>query len=188
MRLLISFILFVTIFAIGCGEDVKEEMEIEIEEETVVPAQTPLEKAQAAMARIDKRRMEAHQKAKEAGDFSTVFDTAEKIFQEEVGFGEVIWTALFNTWEQMQEELNREGKIDNAALQRYMNFVLAYHNEEGFIKAESFFEFNSAYDEVVIKYLQLSYASPNTTHDELLVLLQESIREGEVKIQYPKGF
>ena len=186
MRTLAFFLLFTTLFTLGCGEDVKEKTETE--EDMVAETQTPLEKAQEAMGRVNDRRIEAHQKAEEAGDFSTVFEDAEKIFQEEVGFGEVVWAELFNTWAETQEELNQEGKIDNAAVQRYINFVLAYQNEDGLIKAESFFEFNSAYDEIVTEYLRLSYEFPDATQQRLLALLKESIRDGKVRIQYPEGF
>lgn len=192
MRFLVFFMLFATIFTFGCGEDTDEEMK----DEMVVETQTPLEKAQAAMTRVNDRRTEEYQKAEEAGDFSVLFTVAEKIFQEELGFGEELWQALVDTWEDAHDEIVQglfaDGKEDEskAEAQSYVDFLSFYFPKfdfENMSGGEFFFGYMAAYDDIVTEYLRLSYKFPDVTQERLLPLLKESIVNGNVSIQYPEG-
>lgn len=192
MRILAFFILFATIFTFGCGEDMEEKMEME--EEMVV--ETPLQKAQAAMTRVNDRRTEEYQKAEEADDFSVLFIVAQKIFQEELGFGAETWQELLDTWEDAHDErvqgLFADGKEDEskAEAQSYVDFISFYFPKfdfENMTGGEFFFEYMSAYDEIVTEYLRLSYEFPDATQERLLALLKEAIVDGKVSIQYPEG-
>lgn len=194
MKTLIFFMLFVTIFALGCGENIEKEL---IKEMMVVEIQTPLEKAEAAMARVNDRRAETYQEAEIAGDFSVLFTAAEPIFQEELGFGVEVWEALLNTWEDALDKrvqgLFQAGKIDEsmAEAQSYVNFLSFYFQKfdfESMSGGEFFFDYMSAYDEIVIEYLRLSYEYPDSTQKRLLALLKKSMVDGKVSIQYPEGF
>lgn len=192
MRFLIFFMLFATIFTFGCGEDVEEEMK----EDMVVETQTPLEKAQEAMQRVNDRRTEEYQKAEEAGDFSVLFTVSIKILQEELGFNEELWEALLDTWEDAHNELVQglfaAGKEDEskAEAQKYTDFLSFYFQKidfENMSGGEFFLENMSAYDEIVTEYLRLSYEFPDATQERLLALLKEAMVDGKVSIQYPEG-
>lgn len=193
MRLIVLFTLFAMIFFFGCGEDIEEEMEIEEEmmEEVISDTLTPLEKAQEAMTRVNERRMEEHQKAAEVGDFSILFKAADTIYQEELGFGEAVWQELLNTWEAAHGERVQAGETDQAGAQRYIDFLSFYFQKfdfENMTGGEFFFEYMSAYDEIVIEYLRLSYDNQDSTPQQLYALLKQSIIEGNATISYPEGF
>ncbi len=186
--------LFATIFYIGCGEDTEEEM---MKEEEMVIEITPLEKAQAAIGRVDEKRNETHKKAGEAGDYSTIFTAAQGIYQSELGFGEVVWQKLLDTWEDAHNErvqsLFQAGKRDEskAEVQEYGKFLSYYLQKfdfETMSGGEYFFEYMSAYDEIVVEYLRLSYEYPDHTQERLLSLLRNSMVNGNVSIQYPEEY
>ena len=192
MRLLMLIIFSTTIFAFGCGEDMEEDKVVE-------PEETSLEKAQAAMARVSERRTEAHKKAEEAGDFSTIVIAAGGIYQEELGFGEEVWQELLNTWGDAHHDrtqgLIAAGKEDEsmAEIQEYANFLGYYFSkfqdpEGGLIGSEFWFEYMAAYDDIVIEYLRLSYENPDSTQGSLLALLKKSMVDGKVSIQYPEEY
>jgi hypothetical protein len=199
MKTLIFFMLFVTIFALGSGENIEKEL---IKEMMVVEIQTPLEKAEAAMARVNDRRAETYQEAEIAGDFSVLFTAAEPIFQEELGFGVEVWEALLNTWEDAHDERVQgflaAGKEDESKAEalEYVNFLGYYFSkfedpenpEGGLIRGEFWFEYMAAYDDIIIEYLRLSYESPDSTQAVLLVSLKKSIVDGKVNIKYPEEY
>ena len=187
MRSLLFFMIVATIFTLGCRE-VTEEMMVE-------PEETSLKKAQDAMARVNERRIEAHQKAEEAGDFSVLFTIAEPIFQEELGFGQETWQELLDTWEEAHGErvlgLDHAGKTDEAMAeaQSYLDFLAFYYSKldaESMSGGEFLFEHMATYDEIVIEYLRFSYEYPDSTEESLLALLKKSIVDGKVSIQYPE--
>ena len=163
----------------------------------VEPEDTSLKKAQDAMARVNERRIEAHQKAEAAGDFSVLFTIAEPIFQEELGFGQETWQELLDTWEDAHDErvqgLFQIGKTDEsmAEAQSHVNFLAFYYPKfdfESMSGGEFFFEYMAAYDKIVIEYLRLSYEYPDSTKESLLALLKKSIVDRKVSIQYPEEY
>ncbi len=81
MRTFVFFMLFASIFMFGCGEDTDEDM---------VEMLTPLEQTEAAMAKMIERRDALQQKTEASGDYSTLLDEVEIIYQEELGFGETV--------------------------------------------------------------------------------------------------
>ncbi len=182
MRTLVFFMLFASIFMFGCGSDTDEEMD-----EDMVETLTPLEQAEAAMAKVVERRNELQQKTEESGDFSTLLDDVETIYQEELGFGETVWLQMLNTWQTTLSLLVIDGTFDSADLDRYTNFISAYQNEEGGFKDETFLEFMSAFDGIVTEYVKLSLENPDSTELEVIGLLDASIKAGDVNIQYPEG-
>jgi hypothetical protein len=191
--------LVATIFTFGCGEDMEKDVK---KEEMVEETQTSLEKAQEAMARVNERRMEAYQKAEEAGDFSVLFTAAEPIFQEELGFGQEVWQKLLDIWEDAHDERVQgflaAGKEDESKAEalEYVNFLGYYFSkfedpenpEGGLIRGEFWFEYMAAYDDIIIEYLRLSYESPDSTQAVLLVSLKKSIVDGKVNIKYPEEY
>ncbi len=199
MRFLLFFMLVATIFTFGCGEDMEKDVK---KEEMVEETQTSLEKAQEAMARVNERRMEAYQKAEEAGDFSVLFTAAEPIFQEELGFGQEVWQKLLDIWEDAHDERVQgffaAGKEDEGKAEalEYVNFLGYYFSkfedpenpEGGLIRGEFWFEYMAAYDDIIIEYLRLSYESPDSTQAVLLVSLKKSIVDGKVNIKYPEEY
>ena len=185
MRILVFLTLITTIFAFGCAEDMEEEME----EMMVEPEDTSLKKAQDAMARVNERRIEAHQKAEAAGDFSVLFAAAEDIFKEELGFEKEFWQDLVFIWQGIQIERYQAGEIDEVEATRYENFWNT--QQEKFLDmtfAESYFDLIGAYDEIIIEYLRISYENPDSSQDELITLFKESMKQGNVQILYPEGF
>ena len=191
MRILVFLTLITTIFAFGCAEDMEEEMV----EETLTPlendrrADTPLEKAQEAMQKVNDRRSDVFQKAEAEGDFSVLFAAAEDIFKEELGFEKEFWQDLVFIWQGIQIERYQAGEIDEVEATRYENFWNT--QQEKFLDmtfAESYFDLIGAYDEIIIEYLRISYENPDSSQDELITLFKESMKQGNVQILYPEGF
>ncbi len=189
MRFLIFFMLVATIFVSGCGED--------MEEEKVEETQTSLEKAEEAMGGVNDRRMEAYQKAEEAGDFSVLFTSIGLIFQEELGFGPEFWNKIFDTWADAHDErvqgLFAAGKEDESKAEalEYVNFIGYYFIKfdfESLSGGEFYFEYLAAYDDIVIEYLWITYEYPDSTQEKHLALLKKSIVDGKVSIQYPEEY
>lgn len=192
MRYLTFFMLLATILTLGCESDIRRE----IQEEVIGDTLTPLEKAQEAMTRLNERRAQEYQKAEEAGNFSVLFIIALPIFQEELGVDQELWDELLVTWEDAHDErvqgLFQAGKTDESKAEalNYVNFLSFYFQKfdfESMSGGEFFFQYMSAYDEIVTEYLRLSYEFPNATQEKLLALLKESIVNGKVSIQYPEG-
>ncbi|MYK93584.1 hypothetical protein F4009_06215, partial [Candidatus Poribacteria bacterium] len=100
LTLLITLMLCLSVLLIGCDQEVTQPIM-----EVVKPPQDSLEMdslelAQAAMERVNERRTEAHQKAEETGDFSTVFAASEDILKEELGFRKGLWVDLVEIYRQ----------------------------------------------------------------------------------------
>ena len=88
LTLLIVLTFWASALLTGCEQGMKQPiMEIVTPPDTeiVTPTQNSLEKAQAAMEKVNERRTEVQQKAGETGDFSTIFIASEDIFKEELG-------------------------------------------------------------------------------------------------------
>jgi len=147
--------------------------------EIVKPPQDSLEIARGAMERVNERRTEAHRKAEETGDFSTVFVASEDIFREELGFRRGLWVDLV--------EIYRQENLENPELLEGLENL-----EDAFVeklKADTFgmfyFEYISTFDALIVEYLRLSYEFPEKSEEGLFTLFRESVRDGEIAIIFP---
>ena len=147
--------------------------------EIVTPPQGSLERAQAAMERVNEKRTVAHQTAEETGDFSTIFIASEDIFKEELGFRKGLWVDLVDIYRQE----NRE----NAELLEGLENL-----EEAFVKKLKegtlemfYFAYISSFDGIIIEYLRLSFEFPEKSEEERLALFRESVTDGEIAIIFP---
>ncbi len=185
MRILITFFIFGSLFVFACSE--------EMDKPEVPIIDTSLEKAKAAMARVTERRIEAHQKAKETGDYSTLFEISDQILEEELGFD----TDYFNdeirvAYEEARGELQNDGKLELEDSDRYLKFITTYFKKLSWemetTGGEFLFEFLSAYDEIVTEYVRLTYRFPTLSKERLLEELKKSVLKKKIDIQYPEGF
>ena len=182
MRLLtslITLVLCLSIFLIGCDQEMTQPIM-----EIVKPPQgslemDSLEMAQAAMEKVNERRTEAHQKAGEAGDFSTVFAASEDILKEELDFRKGLWVDLV--------EIYRQENLENPELLEGLENL-----EDAFVeklKSETFemfyFEYIRTFDGLIVEYLRLSFESPEKSEAELFTLFRESVRDGGIAIIFP---
>ena len=174
LTLLITLMLCVSVLLIGCDQEMTQPIM-----EIVKPPQDSLGMAQAAMERVSERRTEAHQKAEETGDFSTVFAASEDILKEELGFRKGLWVDLV--------EIYRQENLENPELLEGLENL-----EDAFVeklKADTFgmfyFEYISTFDALIIEYLRLSYEFPEKSEEALFALFRESVRDGEIAIIFP---
>ena len=183
MRSILSLLFIATLIAFGCGEDIEEDKVVEEE----VP--TSLEKAQEDMEGVKDRRFEVFEEAEESGDYSVLFVAADEIFQEDLDFEKEFWQDLVNIWEEIQIAKFQAGELDEDVANRYMNFFNT-HTERFLDKtlAKDYFDFVTAYDNIIIEYLRLSYEFPDSSKDELIDLFKESVQETDIEILYPEGF
>ena len=103
LTLLIVLMLCISGLLIGCDSVMTQpitEIITSPDPEVVTPTQSALEKAQAAMERVNERRTTAHQMAEASGDFSIVFTASETIFKEELGFRKGFWVDLVEIYRQ----------------------------------------------------------------------------------------
>ena len=179
LTLLILLTFWASALLTGCEQGMKQPiMEIVTppDTEVVTPTQNSLEKAQAAMEKVNERRTEVQQKAGETGDFSTIFIASEDIFKEELGFRKGLWVDLV--------EIYRHENLENAELLEGLENL-----EDAFVeklKENTFgmfyFEYIRTFDELIVEYLRLSYEFPEKNEEELLTLFRESVRGGEITI------
>lgn len=188
MRYLIIFVIFGSLFMFACSEDAEE---MEKPGDPVID--TSLEKAEAAMARVTERRIEAQQKAKETGDYSTLFKISDQILEEELGFDTVFfYDEIRVTYEVARRELHTDGKLDIDDSDRYLNFLTTYFKKIAWemetTGGEFLFEFLSAYNEVITEYVRLTFRFPTLSKERLLEELKKSALKQKIDIQYPEGF
>ena len=147
--------------------------------EIVTPPQGSLEKAQAAIERVNERRTAVHQKAEETGDFSTILTASENIFREELGFRRGLWVDLVDIYR--QENLENPERLEGLE-----NLEDAFVEK---LKADTFgmfyFEYIRTFDRLIVEYLRLSYEFPEKSEKELLALFRESATKGEIAIIFP---
>ena len=174
LTLLIILMLCVSVLLIGCDQEMTQPIM-----EIVKPPQDSLEIARGAMERVNERRTEAHRKAEETGDFSTVFVASEDIFREELGFRRGLWVDLV--------EIYRQENLENPELLEGLENL-----EDAFVeklKADTFgmfyFEYISTFDALIVEYLRLSYEFPEKSEEGLFTLFRESVRDGEIAIIFP---
>ena len=182
LTLLIVLILCASVSLIGCDQGVTQpitEVITSPDMEIVTPTQSSLEKAQAAVERVNERRTEVQQKAEETGDFSTILIASENIFEEELSFRKGLWVDLV--------EIYRQENLENPELLQGLENL-----EDAFVeklKADTFgmfyFEYIKAFDDLIIEYLRLSYEFPEKSEEERLMLFRESARDGKIFIVFP---
>ena len=174
LMLLIVLMLCAFVSLIGCDQGMQQPIM-----EIITPPQSSLEKARAAMERVNERRTEVHQKGEETGDFSTVFTASEDIFKEELGFRKGFWVDLVDIYRQENLEnaalLEGFDKLQNAFVEKI---------EEGTLDI-FYFEYIESFDEIIVEYLRLSFESAEKNEEELLALFRESVRDGEIAIIFP---
>ena len=172
--LLIVLMLCAFVSLIGCDQEMQQPIM-----EIITPPQSSLEKAQAAMESVNERRTEAHQKAEETGDFSTVFTASEDIFKEELRFRKGLWVDLVDIYRQ-------ENLENNGLLEPLDNLQDAFVEklEEGTLEM-FYFAYISSFDAIIIEYLRLSFEFPEKGEEELLTLFRESVRAEKVLIVFP---
>ena len=177
MRLLILLIVLMlcaSVSLIGCDQGMKQPIM-----EIITPPQNSLEKARAAMERVNERRAEVHQKGEETGDFSTVFTASEDIFKEELGFRKGLWVDFVDIY--------RQENLENATLlEGFENLQDAFAEKlkEGTL-GMFYFAYISSFDEIIIEYLRLSFEFPEKSEEGFLMLFRESVRDGEIMIIFP---
>ena len=172
--LLILIMLCVSAFLIGCDQRMEQSIM-----QVVTPSESSIEKARAAMEKVNERRTEAHQKAKDTGDFSTVFTASENIFKEELGFRKGFWVDLV--------EIYRQENLENATLLEGLeNLQDAFAEKltEGTL-GMFYFEYISSFDEIIIEYLRLSFDFPEKSEKELLALFRQSVNDRKISIVFP---
>ena len=165
---------------IGCDQGMEQPIM-----EIITPPQDSLEmgsleKAQAVMERVNERRTEAHQKAEETGDFSTVFTASEDIFKEELGFRKGLWVNLV--------EIYHQENIENTELLEGLDNLQDAFAEK--LKKRTlgafYFQYIRAFDEIIIEYLRLSFEFPEKGEEELLALFRQSVRGQKLIIIFPQ--
>ncbi len=182
LMLLMALILCVSVSLTGCDQAAMQpitEIVTPPDTEVVPPTQSSLEKAQAVIERVNERRTAAYQAAEETGDFSIVFTASETIFEEELGFRKAFWVELV--------EIYRQENLENAArLEGLENLEDAFVEKlkDGTL-GMFYFTYISAFDELIVEYLRLSFEFPESSEEERLALFRESITDREIVITFP---
>ena len=182
MRLLtplIVLIFCVFMSLIGCDQEMKQPIM-----EIVKPPQDSsemdsLQKARAAMERVNERRTQTYQKAEEIGDFSILFTASEDIFKEELGFRKGLWVDLVEIYR--QENLENTARLE--ALEN-LEGAFAEKVQDGTL-GMFYFTYISSFDELSVEYLRLSFEFPEKTEEERLTLFRESVTDREIVIVFP---
>lgn len=177
IALLCSLILCAALLFTGCPEQAKQP----ITDIIAPPPQSSLQKATAAMARVNQRRAAAYQKAEDVGDFSTVFTASETILREEIDFQKGFWIELVEIYREANSE-NPEVLAGFNALQT----VFAQKLEAGTL-GMFYFEYIKVFDPLIVEYLRLSYEFPDQNADALLIQYRESVRDGKVLVVFPES-
>ena len=174
MRLLMALMLCVFALLVGCDRAMRQPIT-----QIVTPTHDSLEKAQAAMERVNERRIEAHQKAEETGDFLTVFTISEDIFKEELDFRKELWVDLVEIYHQenLENTVLLEGleNLQDAFAEKLVDGTLGMF----------YFAYISSFDEIIIEYLRLSFEFPEKSEEELLILFRQSMRDQKAVIIFP---
>ncbi len=182
LTLLIVLTFCTSVLLTGCDQRMKQPiMEIVTPPDTeiVTPTQNSLEKAQAAMEKVNERRTEVHQMAEETGDFSIIFTASEDIFKEELGFRKGLWVDLV--------EIYRQENLENAelleGLENIEDAFVEKLNEDTF--GMFYFQYIRTFDVLIVEYLRLSYEFPEANEQELFTRFRESVRNEEIAIVFP---
>ena len=182
LTLLSALILCASIVLSGCDSAMTQpitEIITPPDPEVVPPTQSSLEKAQAAMEKVNERRTEAHQMAEASGDFSTIFTASEDIFKEELGFRKGFWVDLVEIYRQENLEnadrLEALDNLENAFVEKLQDDTLGMF----------YFTYIGSFDALIVEYLRLSFEFPEKSEEERLTLFREAVRDGETSIIFP---
>ena len=172
--LLIALMLLASALMTGCDPSMEQSIT-----QVITTPESALEKARTVMESVNERRTAAHQMAEETGDFSAVFTASEDIFREELGLRTGLWVDLVEIYRQENLE-NPEmlGGLDN--LEDAFAEKLQDDTLEMF-----YFAYIRAFDPLIIEYLRLSFAFPEKSEAELLILFGESMRDGAASVIFP---
>ena len=173
LTLLIVLMLCAFVSLMGCDQGMEQPIM-----EIIPPPQSSLEKARAAMEKVNERRAEAHQKGEETGDFSTVFAASEDIFKEELGLRKGLWVDLVEIYR--QENLENTDRLEG--LENLQNAFVERLNEGTL--GMFYFEYIGSFDELIIEYLRLSFEFPEKHEMELQTLFREAMKDEEVLIVF----
>ncbi|MDE0396574.1 MAG: hypothetical protein OXL96_02090 [Candidatus Poribacteria bacterium] len=182
MRLLIPLIVLILcgfISLIGCDQTMRQPVVEIVKPLPDSSEMDSLQKARAAMERVNERRTETYQKAEETGDFSIVFTASEDIFKEELGFRKGFWVDLV--------EIYRQENLENTArLETLENLEGAFAEkvQDGTL-GMFYFTYISSFDELSVEYLRLSFEFPEQSEEERLTLFRESVTDREIIIVFP---
>ena len=138
-----------------------------------------LQKARAALDRVNERRVETYQKVEETGDFDTVFAASEAIFKEELGFRKGFWVDLV--------EIYRQENLENTARLEALDTLEGAFTEkvqDGTL-GRFYLSYVSAFDALILEYLRLSFEFPEQSEAELLTLFRESVTDREITVVFP---
>ena len=177
-----ALILCVSVSLTGCDQAAMQpitEIVTPPDTEVAPPTQSSLEKAQAVIERVNERRTAAYQAAEETGDFSIVFTASETIFEEELGFRKAFWVELV--------EIYRQENLENAArLEGLGNLEDTFVDK---LKDDTlgmfYFTYISAFDELIVEYLSLSFKFPEKSEAELFMPFRQSVIARKVVIRFP---
>lgn len=174
MELLIALVFCVFALFIGCDQGMRQPIMA-----IAIPPQDSLEKARAAMKRVNERRLEAYRRAEKTGDFSPIFIASEDLFKEELGFRKGLWVNLVEIYRQENLEdatfLKGFSRLQNAFAEKLEDSTLGMF----------YFQYISAFDEIIIEYLHLSFEFPEKNEEELLALFRDSVRDRKTFITFP---
>lgn len=174
LTLLILIMLCGSAFLIGCDQRMEQSIM-----QVVTSSESSIEKAKAAMEKVNKRRTEVHQTAEKMDNFSTIFTASEDIFREELGFRKGLWVDLV--------EIYRQENLENATLlEGFENLQDAFAEKltEGTL-GKFYFEYIRSFDEIIIEYLRLSFDFPEKSEKELVTLFRQSVNDREITIVFP---
>ena len=182
MRLLIQLTMLMlcgSVLLIGCDTAMQKPIMEVIKPPQDSSETDSLEKAQAAIERVNERRTEAQQTAEDTGDFSTIFTASEDIFKEELNFRKGFWVDLVDIY--------RQENIENPArLEGLENLESAFAEKvQDDTLGMFYFTYIRTFDTLIVEYLRLSYEFPEKSEEEFLVLFRESVTNREIIIVFP---
>lgn len=174
---IISLLLVVLSFALGCGDEddnvvIIQPTEPAVEETLKEPVEevdgklTPTKRAHKLMDKVNQKRTEAYQQAEKENDFATLPETSEEIFKEILGFEEKFADQLIVIWETVLRTALLVMRIDDATMKRYENFKFAYLEKIHLQNGKPYFEFIGAYDDIIAEYLRIQFEFPGTPEEK----------------------
>ena len=153
----------------------------------------PQEGSQLIMDKVNRRRTNAYNDAKATDDFTTLPDVSDEIFKEVIlafGFEEKGFAMkLITIWEETFFARHQAGVIDDAAIEKYNNFLSIYHEKLEVERGEPYFEYIRAYDNIITEYLRLALELEGlVSEEERIERFRESMMQGKADIIYPEDF
>lgn len=150
-------------------------------EEEKSAEQSALERAENVVDQVRVRRNEAHEAARQKGDFSVMFAEVDKILREECGFKPNFLSDVI-----FEEYLNNTPKVPGKKekIQNLITFGLEHLAKGTF--GEVYAQYNGFLDPILTEYLKISFLYPDAGEGEILERYRESIRAGNADVLFPK--